>query len=193
MTENIKKSLSSILSAIENIVDGKINKLKFDSTYRGKIISQLNDNSYKVQVNGAEYTVNYSGYLPIGSVVRVKAPLNNFSDIYIESSLGGNILFSGESYEEITLANNVNNYSCIDIEYKDSNNVYGSQRIYAPFNKHVILSIVRMTSSHAYISAASVLVNGTKILFDWNREASTWTTIENNNTIKITKIIGYKQ
>lgn len=82
---NSEQGLDYIVQAINNIVDPKVKSLKYDRTYRAKVTEIVNDNTYKVEISGDEYQLNYDGVLDVGEIIRVKAPLNNFSDIYIET------------------------------------------------------------------------------------------------------------
>lgn len=90
-TQETKNGLNCIIQAITNIVDPKVANLKYDKTYRAKITEKIDAGVYKVQINGKEYQLSYNGTLSVGDIVKVKAPLNNFSDIYIETvpSSGG--------------------------------------------------------------------------------------------------------
>ena len=91
MSTNMKDGLNYILQAINNLIEPKLDKLRYDKTYRAKVIEKIEAGIYRVQINGTEYKINYSGDLNVGDIVKVKAPLNNFSDIYIETlpSSGG--------------------------------------------------------------------------------------------------------
>ncbi len=84
MATDIKEGLNCILEAINNIIEPKLDKLRYDRTYRAKVIEKIDNNTYRVKINGAEYNINYNGNISVGDVIRVKAPLNNFSDIYPE-------------------------------------------------------------------------------------------------------------
>ena len=91
-TQQTKDGLGYIIQAISNIVEPKMETLKYDKTYRAKVTQKIDAGVYNVQINGTSYKLSYSGTLNVGDIVRVKAPLNNFSDIYIEtlpSSSGG--------------------------------------------------------------------------------------------------------
>ena len=91
-TQQTKDGLGYIIQAISNIVEPKMETLKYDKTYRAKVTKKIDAGIYNVQINGIEYKLSYSGDLNVGDIVMVKAPLNNFSDIYIEtlpSSSGG--------------------------------------------------------------------------------------------------------
>lgn len=83
MANKAQDSLKFIIQAIENIVTPLVKKLDYDRTYRAKVIKADGDN-YTVEINGAEYQVPFKGTLHVGDIVNVRAPLNNFSDIYIE-------------------------------------------------------------------------------------------------------------
>lgn len=91
MATSIKEGLNYIIQAIQNMIEPQLDKLRYDRTYRAKVIEKIEAGLYRVQINGTEYKVNYSGDLNVGDIVKVKAPLNNFSDIYIETlpSSGG--------------------------------------------------------------------------------------------------------
>lgn len=91
MSTSMKDGLDYILQAINNLIEPKLDKLRYDKTYRAKVIEKIEAGIYRVQINGTEYKINYSGDLNVGDIVKVKAPLNNFSDIYIETlpSSGG--------------------------------------------------------------------------------------------------------
>lgn len=87
MSDN-RDGLDCILQAINNIVEPKVAKLKYDKTYRAKVTQQIDTGLYMVKINNVEYKLPYSGTLNVGDIVKVKAPLNNFSDIYIEALPG---------------------------------------------------------------------------------------------------------
>lgn len=85
---NYKEGLDSILQAINNLITPQLVSLKYDKTFRGKITNVIDNGLYEVQVSGRSYTLPYAGTLQVGDIVKVKSPLNNFSDIYIEA-IGG--------------------------------------------------------------------------------------------------------
>lgn len=117
MTDN-REALDNILKAINNIVEPTVKKLKYDKTFRGKVMSVLENGRYEIQVNGASYTLPYSETLEVNDVVRVRVPLNNFSDAYIEptGSSGGS---SGGTTDYDELINrpylNTNNSSSLTV------------------------------------------------------------------------------
>lgn len=95
MKNDLQAGLQSIIDAINNLIEPKLSSLKYDKTYRARIISNEGNNTYGVQINGKFYKAVYTGeQLSVGQMVKVKAPLNNFSDIYIETLPGSG---SGEA------------------------------------------------------------------------------------------------
>lgn len=84
MADRNQEGLNNIITAINNIVEPKISNSKFDRTFRAKVIEKTENEDYIVQINNINYTLKYAGKLEPNQIVRVKAPLNNFSDIYIE-------------------------------------------------------------------------------------------------------------
>lgn len=87
-TQQTRDGLEYIIQAITNIVEPKVDTLKYDKTYRAKVTAKIDEGVYKVQIAGIEYQLSYGGTLNVGDIVKVKAPLNNFSDIYIEALPG---------------------------------------------------------------------------------------------------------
>lgn len=86
MSTSVKDGLDYILQAINNLIEPKLEKLRYDKTYRAKVTAIIGGGLYEVQIKDKKYTVGYGGALSIGDIVKVKAPLNNFSDIYIEGA-----------------------------------------------------------------------------------------------------------
>lgn len=99
---NYKEGLDSILQAINNLISPQLVNLRYDKTFRGKITNVIDNGLYEVQINGKTYTLPYAGTLQVNDVVKVKSPLNNFSDIYIEA-IGGSGGSGGTSnYNDLT-------------------------------------------------------------------------------------------
>ena len=86
---DINDGLQFILDAINNIVEPKLDRLKYDKTYRAKVISNEGSGQYTIQINSNNYSITTTATLTVGQVIKVKAPLNNFSDIYIEEGTSG--------------------------------------------------------------------------------------------------------
>lgn len=97
-----RDGLDYILQAINNIVEPKVATLKYDKTYRAKVTQQIDTGLYMVQINNIEYKLPYNGELNVGDVVKVKAPLNNFSDIYIEALPGSGGSGGTGDYNDLT-------------------------------------------------------------------------------------------
>lgn len=122
-TRETKDGLGYIIQAISNIVEPKVADLRYDKTYRAKVTEKVDAGIYKVEVNRIEYQLKYNGDLSVGDIVRVKAPLNNFSDIYIEAepSTGGG---SGETSNYNDLLNkpilNTNNTEAQSVDEEET-------------------------------------------------------------------------
>ena len=84
-TKQTKDGLGYIIQAITNIIEPKVDALKYDKTYRAKVVEKIDIGIYKIEINRIVYQLKYDGDLEVGDIVKVKAPLNNFSDIYIET------------------------------------------------------------------------------------------------------------
>lgn len=103
MKNDLQAGLQNIIDAINNLIEPKLGSLRYDKTFRAKVISDEGNNIYGVQINGKNYKAVYTGEkIAVGQIVRVKAPLNNFSDIYIETLPGSG---SGEAGNYNTLLN----------------------------------------------------------------------------------------
>ena len=93
MKNDLQAGLQNIIDAINNLIEPKLGSLRYDKTFRAKVISDEGNNVYGVQINGKNYKAVYTGEkIPVGQIVKVKAPLNNFSDIYIETLPGSGYL-----------------------------------------------------------------------------------------------------
>lgn len=129
MATSIKDGLNYIIQAIENIIEPKLEKLRYDKTYRAKVIEKTSNGVYKVQINGTEYSVKYKGDLNVGDIVKVKAPLNNFSDIYIETL---------PSDKVITSYNDLNNKPAINSTYTTAQTTSDNETIQGTISFHKI-------------------------------------------------------
>ena len=82
---NIKQE---ILNTIDIIIEQKINNLKFDKTVRGTVKEILNDDYYKINISGAEYTLKYTKEkLKIYSSVYVLIPNNDYKNMFVLCSV----------------------------------------------------------------------------------------------------------
>lgn len=88
---DIKKLKQELLNAIETIVNKKTSDLSFDKTYSTIIIKKTNFSSdkytYTVKIGQNNYTITTGVNYLVGDKVRVRIPLNNWSNIYIEGKI----------------------------------------------------------------------------------------------------------
>ena len=71
-TEN-KKGLENILQALENFIEPMLDKLRYDKTYRGKVIEDKGNGLYSIQINGKEYDIQTNSLgLTINSVIKIR-------------------------------------------------------------------------------------------------------------------------
>lgn len=133
MSDN-RDGLDCILQAINNIVEPKVAKLKYDKTYRAKVTQQIDTGLYMVKINNVEYKLPYSGTLNVGDIVKVKAPLNNFSDIYIEALPGS----GGGGGGGTTDYNDLTNKPVLNSNYSTSQTPNASEIIKGTISLHKI-------------------------------------------------------
>lgn len=127
----ISDGLNYIIQAISNMLEDKVNYLDYDKTYRAKVLEKLDNNLYKIQIKGVEYNLNYNGNLNVGDIVKAKAPLNNFSDVYIETvttkednnPVGSILLYAGNEIPSGYLV--CNGASLLTTDYPNLFNVIG--------------------------------------------------------------------
>ena len=133
-TQQTKDGLGYIIQAISNIVEPKMETLKYDKTYRAKVTQKIDAGVYNVQINGTSYKLSYSGTLNVGDIVRVKAPLNNFSDIYIEPLPGS----GGGGTGGTTNYNDLTNKPIINSTYSTSQSTNASEILKGTIALHKI-------------------------------------------------------
>lgn len=75
------KEMESIFRAIQAIIDGQ--KWIFDITRNGRITAIVNDNKYKVEVNGMIYTIKSNFKYEVNERVRVLFPNGSSTDLYL--------------------------------------------------------------------------------------------------------------
>lgn len=132
-TQQTKDGLGYIIQAISNIVEPKMETLKYDKTYRAKIVEEIEVGIYKVQINNVIYKLSYDGTLNVGDIVRVRAPLNNFSDIYIEPLPG-----SGGGSGGTTNYNDLANKPVINSTYSTSQTTNANETLKGTIALHKI-------------------------------------------------------
>lgn len=133
MSDN-RDGLDCILQAINNIVEPRVAKLKYDKTYRAKVTQQIDTGLYMVKINNVEYKLPYNGTLNVGDIVKVKAPLNNFSDIYIEALPGS----GGGGGGGTTDYNDLKNKPVLNSNYSTSQTPNASEIIKGTISLHKI-------------------------------------------------------
>lgn len=89
--EIIKNIVESLKTAIKTFID----TAKYDKTFKAKVIGNLgNNNKYQILYKGKKYTVTSECALATDQIVRVCAPQNNWSELFVmlpsNSSGGGN-------------------------------------------------------------------------------------------------------
>ena len=140
-----------------------------------------------------------------GGVTKGSFTLNQNTNQTIEvddvPGMIGEVLFSSAYGTEgnITLSNSLTNYEYIDIDYLNNENIYNVTRVYNPNGKLIGLDTIfdNPTTSRHYIQSIVYSLSGTSMTV---HTATLQTRLTNNasvvvgsGTIKITKVIGYKQ
>lgn len=86
-------AVSVLSKVINNAIDLKLSKAKFDITKTGVVKEKVNDNYYKILIDGNEYSLPSKEKLVIGTSVNVIIPQNNYSNMYIETKTTDIILY----------------------------------------------------------------------------------------------------
>lgn len=78
----------TLLKAIDNRIKLKIDELKFDKTYYGRVVN-IDTKTCVVEINQSNYNCRIRDGLTLlaGDVVLVKSPNNNFSFLYVDGKL----------------------------------------------------------------------------------------------------------
>lgn len=103
---------------------------------------------------------------------------------------------------DITLTDNITNYSYLEIYYKQNDGTYGYTKCVAHNNAHIDLTVNHITNngySNSFSSRTINIYNNTIKTLNTNRYISGNITSDNNlsgttttNNIYITKVVGYK-
>ena len=112
----------------------------------------------------------------------------------------GEVLFSSASGTEgdITLSKSLTNYSYIDIEYFNTENVYNTTRVYSPNGKLIGLETIfdNPSSSRHYMISIVYSLSGTSMTVQstslQSRLTNNAAVVVSSGAIKVTKVIGYK-
>lgn len=111
--------------------------------------------------------------------------------------LSGQVLYSSASGTAgtVTLSDNVENYTYIEIFYRSSgDNACGSVKVFSPNGKLVHLGTIHYIADYDYAKFALVNVSGTMITFSQNYQIiikNNGSTYSAENAIFITRVVGY--
>ena len=86
---NFQDVYKKIAEDINYLFTNMANTLKYDKTFRAKVISQESTGKYKILYKNVEYTAKCDGRLNAGDLVWVFAPRNDWNELYVQ--LGGAI------------------------------------------------------------------------------------------------------
>ena len=81
-TEIIKNIVSSLKENFKLL----LKNANFDKTFKAKIVENISGNKYKILYKGKYYTAISENELPIDKIVKVCAPQNNWSELFIVNS-----------------------------------------------------------------------------------------------------------
>ena len=97
---NLQEVYKKMAEDINYLFTRKADALKYDKTFRGKVIRQESTSKYKVLHKNKEYPVKSDYKLSVGDLVWICAPCNNWDELYVKSSNGvGKTISSLENYE----------------------------------------------------------------------------------------------
>lgn len=112
-------------------------------------------------------------------------------------SLSGNVLYNSANgtAETVTLSDNAENYTYIEIFYRSSgDNACGSVKVFSPNGKLVHLGTIHYIADNDYAKFALVSVSESMITFSQNYQItlkSNGSTYSAENAIYITRVVGY--
>lgn len=86
MDKEVMEAIKELAVQIHKGCERLISKAGYDRTSIGQVTAVNGGGMYTVAAFGGSYTLPYKTYIPVGTVVRVKVPQNNWKDIYIEST-----------------------------------------------------------------------------------------------------------
>ena len=84
-TEIIKNIVSSLKENFKLL----LKNANFDKTFKAKIVENISGNKYKILYKGKYYTAISENELPVDKIVKVCAPQNNWSELFIVNSSSG--------------------------------------------------------------------------------------------------------
>ena len=84
---NYNKIIDEMTSSIAEFLDSYLkNKAPFDKTFKAKVIGKISNERYQILYKGNKYTVSSSAPLSTDQIIRVCAPQNNWSELYVPTS-----------------------------------------------------------------------------------------------------------
>lgn len=90
---NYDEIIKNIAFSLRENFNTLINRANFDKTFKAKVIGNINGNKYQILYKGQKHTVTSETVLTTNQIVRVCAPQNNWSELFViianNSSSGG--------------------------------------------------------------------------------------------------------
>jgi len=83
---NIQEAYKKIAEDINYLFTNKADVLRYDRTFRVKVISKETNGKYKVLYKNKEYMAKSDINLNINDLVWICAPENNWDSLYVQSS-----------------------------------------------------------------------------------------------------------
>lgn len=97
--EMAKSNIENFLLTVMDLIESA----KFDKTFRAKVVEIISERKCKVQYKNIVYIAKNNANLSVGDSIWVKAPCNNWNELYIQS---GNQSDNAELITQITELNN---------------------------------------------------------------------------------------
>lgn len=185
-----------------NNANNILNNILFLGTSINTITSNISDlDDYNIQIEKGSTTTTYEEY------VESEIYILNSNDVYEkfeENKNSERVLFENSDgvIGDITLIENITNYSYIEIYYKQNDGTYGYTKCVARNNAHIDLTVNHITNNgyaNSFSSRTINIYNNTIKTLNTNRYISGNITSDNNlsgttatNNIYITKVVGYK-
>lgn len=151
----------------------------------------------KVTINGTDYEVTPAQLTIVQNYLSAET-LNDMQD-NIEDEIEGEVLFTGNSYSNVTLSQSINNCKYLDIFFADGDGANGFTRVFNALNKLVCLQTFYISSNDntVYFKNNNIRIGSTSISVEayknWYIANATITdqTSQGTNSIAITKVVGY--
>lgn len=83
---NYNEIIKNIVSSLKDNFKILIERANFDRTFKAKIIGKISDNRYQILYRGHKYSVTSEAEVYTDQIVRVCAPQNNWSELFVVSS-----------------------------------------------------------------------------------------------------------